>query len=226
MNNYIPSQYDSFVTSFVEGTSFHNDTSRAAYYSMLDFDLQGKKILDVGCGDGYDLAQLAKQGAQCYGIDAAQSLVSLAQKNAPEAHVMYGIMESLPYANNSFDVVLSKYALQTTEQLPQVLEEMGRVLKPNGVMAYLTVHPLRQFLEKKKHPKDYFLQEVVNSVFFGGTVTAREPTHTMDEYLNSNFLKKYHILHFKEHIDFPSSERIEGDNYPCFFVLKARKLSE
>jgi len=225
MDKNLDSQYDSFPDDFIKGTKIHNDLSRAAYYSILEnIIFAGKTILDVGCGDGWDLKQLMKKEAICYGIDSSKALVNVAQKNIPSAKIIEGNMESLPYENSSFDVILSKYAIQTSTNVPLVLSEMDRVLKTGGTMVYLAVHPLRQFLEKKKHPKDYFEQEVVKSVFFGGSISANEPTHTLNEYLNPNFLRKYQINHFQEYKDFPSSEKVDGDEYPCFFVLKATKL--
>lgn len=225
MNENLNSQYDSFSDEFIKGTDIHNDLSRIAYYSALEnMVFAGKKVLDVGCGDGWDIKQLTKQNAICYGLDSSKALVAEAQKNNPLAKIIEGNMESLPYENNLFDVVLSKYAIQTSTNVPLVLSEMDRVLKPKGEMIYLAVHPLRQFLEKKKHPKDYFQQEIVESIFFGGSVSAHEPTHTLNEYLNPNFLNKYQINHFQEYKDFPSSERVDGDEYPCFFILKATKL--
>ncbi|MBI2148194.1 hypothetical protein HYU23_00790 [Candidatus Woesearchaeota archaeon] len=47
----------------------------------------------------------------------------------------------------------------------------------------------------------------------------------MNEYLNPKFLRKYRITHFGEYGDFPSSEHVDGATYPCFFVLRARKIS-
>lgn len=216
-------QYNQIAEEFVEGSRIHNHLSRSAYYSMLDFDMSNKKVLDVGCGDGYDLQRFSKSGALTYGIDSSEELVNKAKKMTSESNISLGLMENLPYQNEFFDVVLSKYVLQTSRDLRRALNEMDRVLKPQGILAYLAVHPIRQFLEKKKHPKDYFQQEIVISNFFGGTITAYEPSHALEEYLNSEFLSKYRIQHFSEHPDFPSSERIDGDMYPCFFLLKAAK---
>lgn len=223
MEDELVDQYDEFASEFAQGTEIYNIPSRAAFYAMFDFDLKGKRILDVGCGDGYDLKEFSKRGAIVFGLDASQKLLQMATRNVPSADFQLGTMESLPYADNYFDIVVSKYALQSSSELQRVLSEMYRVVKPGGIVAYLTVHPLRQFLEKKKHPKDYYTQEVVESHFFGGTVTALEPTHTLEEYLNPEFLRDFQITYFREHTDFPSAERIEGDTYPCFFVMRATK---
>ena len=226
MNTGITFQYDGLGEKFIEGTDIYNESSRAAYYSMLDFGMNNKVLLDVGCGDGYDLSRFQGLGAQVFGIDASILLLQRAKEKVPKARLVLGLMEELPFRDSFFDVVLSKYVLQTSNDVPRVLKEMDRVLKVGGIMAYLTTHPTRQFLEKKKHPKDYFLQELVESIFFNGTVSIREPTHTMNEYLNREFLKKYRVTFFKEQGDFPSSEKVDGDNYPCYFILSAEKASD
>lgn len=231
MNDNLASQYNEFSAEYIQGNRTHNQKSRRIYYAMLNFDMIGKKVLDVGCGDGFDLSLFHRNctdfygnRAYLYGVDASKEMIQLAQKNVPEANLRVGLFEKLPYQDNFFDVVLTKYALQTSKNIPLVLKEMDRVLRPGGIMAYLVVHPTRQFLEKKKHPKNYFIQEIVESTFFEGTVTAREPTHTFNEYFNTEFLRKYHITYFREEDDFPSAEKIDGDTYPCFFVLKAEKI--
>ncbi|MFH1590267.1 MAG: class I SAM-dependent methyltransferase [archaeon] len=224
MKYNLQTQYNGFTNKFIEGTDIHNKISRREYYSALETILfSQKKVLDVGCGDGYDIKKLLRKKAFMHGIDSSKNLVEKARKNNPNASIIEGNMECLPYEDSFFDVVLSKYVLQTSTNVPKVLAEMDRVLKPGGIITYLTVHPLRQFLEKKKHPKDYFKQEIVESIFFGGTVSAQEPTHTMNKYLNPEFLRNFRITYFKEHTDFPSSEKVDGDIYPCFFVLKAEK---
>lgn len=219
----LAAQYSSFVDAFVESARIYNGHSHAKYYSLLDFDMAGKSLLDIGCGDGYDLDVFHRKGAVVHGVDASLEMVERAHTRVPLCNVIHGLMETLPYESSSFEVVVSKYALQTSVDVPGVLHEVDRVLRPGGILAYLAVHPLRQFLEKKKHPKDYFLQEVVDSVFFEGRFCVREPTHTLNEYLSPWFLSRYDLLHFEECPDFPSAERVDGDAYPCFFLVKARK---
>jgi len=219
----LATQYDLCAESFVESTSTFNEISRFAYYARLPTNLQYAKVLDVACGDGFDLAYLKQRGIQGFGIDASSKMTSLARSRSQSPIICQSLMESLPFKDDSFDIVMSKYAIQTSSDAPKVLSEMARVTKPGGILMYLAVHPLRQFLEKKKHPKDYFKQEVVDSILFNGKVTVEEPTHTMNEYLNPDFLKTFEILDFVESHDHPSAEQIDGDTYPCFFIIKARK---
>ncbi|MFH1802402.1 MAG: class I SAM-dependent methyltransferase [archaeon] len=223
MKDRIESQYDGFAEAFTQETEKYNERSRAAFYAMFNFDMSGRRLLDVGCGDGYDLNEFQKRDVLVEGIDSSKEMIKIAKTRLPETSLIVCPMESLPYEDASFDVVTSKYALQTSRDVPKSISEMCRVLRPGGILAYLTVHPLRQFLEKGNSARDYYRQDVVESNFFGGTVTAHEPTHTMEEYLNTEFLAQFQIDYFREHSDFPSARGINGDIYPCFFVLKAQK---
>jgi ubiquinone/menaquinone biosynthesis C-methylase UbiE len=219
----IQGQYDAFASKYVEENHRYNTKSDECFFRVLGKDFKDLKILDIGCGNGEDLKRYHDLGAIVLGLDASLEMIKMAEANAPYAELTQGFMENLPYDNSTFDLVVSKYVLQTSTDVPKVISEMTRVLKRGGMLQYLAVHPLRQFLEKKKDGKDYFLQEIVHSVFFEGKVTALEPSHTFNEYLNPKFLRYFEMLNFEEHDHFPDSERINGDNYPCFFIVKAKK---
>jgi ubiquinone/menaquinone biosynthesis C-methylase UbiE len=219
----IQGQYDAFASKYVAEHEKGNLKSDDCFYKLLGHGLKNKTLLDVACGNGDDMKMYYDLGAIVSGIDASVEMMDIAKSNLPYADLRLGLMESMPYADASFDIITSKYAIQTSTDVPKVLSEMTRVLKPGGILQYLAVHPLRQFLEKEKSGKDYFLQEIVNSTFFEGKVTVLEPTHTFNEYFNPDFLRNYELLNFEEHDQFPNVKRIGGDNYPCFFIVRARK---
>lgn len=87
---------------------------------------------------------------------------------------------------------------------------------------YLVTHPLRQYLEKKDPTIDYFEQRVVDCHILNNTITVKEPTHTMNEYLSSEFLKDFDAQEFEECWD-AAAERVDGRKYPGYFILKAKK---
>ena len=87
---------------------------------------------------------------------------------------------------------------------------------------YLTVHPFRQYFEKKDSKADYFAQTIVDSNIFGNKVTFKEPTHTMNEYLNDFLFTHFDVQLYEEHWE-PCAEQIDGRKYPGFFILKAKK---
>jgi ubiquinone/menaquinone biosynthesis C-methylase UbiE len=100
----------------------------------------GQRVLDVGCGTG-TLAILVKQihaDAEVFGLDGDTKILKIAQKKAAEASVEIalhkGLAFHLPYADKSFDRVLSSLMLHhlTPENKRLTLAEMFRVLRPLG----------------------------------------------------------------------------------------------
>lgn len=102
----------------------------------------GDQILDVGCGSG-NLTLTAKRYAgpsgSVYGIDASPEMIDVARNKAKQsgANVMFdvGLIEKLPFAEATFDVVISRLVIH---HLPDDLKLQGfaeifRVLKPGGV---------------------------------------------------------------------------------------------
>jgi len=90
----------------------------------------GDRVLDVACGAGLSLELATIRGAECAGIDASERLVAVARDRSPHADVRVGDMHALPWADDTFDVVMSCRGIwgTTTDALSEVL----RVLKPGG----------------------------------------------------------------------------------------------
>ena len=104
---------------------------------LVNFDgYRDRRVLEVGCGAGVDLARFAKGGAEVVGVDLAASAIDLARANfeqqhlTGEFHVADG--ESLPFPDNSFDLVYAHGVVQYTADPARLVEECRRVLKPGG----------------------------------------------------------------------------------------------
>jgi len=219
----IKQQYNDFNESFSESISKDDNISRNAFYKSLVFELESKKILDLACGDGQDIKEYQKRGAICEGIDASNDLIATAHENYPNVHFQVGDMSDLPWGNEVFDVVLSKYAIGTELDVNKIFFEVFRVLKKDGIFMYLTTHPMRLFLEQKKTSKDYFTQEYVDLVVYGGKFTITEPSHTFNDFFSKDFFRMFDMISFSEHYD-PQSANFHGrDVYPDFFIVTAHK---
>ena len=104
---------------------------------VVDFaGYRGKKLLEVGCGVGLDLARFARGGANATGIDLAAVSIDLARKNFAFQHVKGNLQvmdgEHLEFDNESFDVVYAHGVLQYTADIEKMIAEISRVLKPGG----------------------------------------------------------------------------------------------
>lgn len=98
--------------------------------------LQGKNLLDLGCGTGLYSIRALEKGAIVTGIDISEKMLSLAQEKVKtlslQINFVLGDMEHLPFNNDSFDVVLSVTSLEFSKNPEMVLREILRVLKKGG----------------------------------------------------------------------------------------------
>lgn len=93
---------------------------------------RGTRVCDVGCGGGGASVLAAERGARVSGLDAAGNLVEVARRRLPEADLRVGDMESLPFPDDAFDVVLAANSLQFTADGSAALRETGRICRPGG----------------------------------------------------------------------------------------------
>jgi len=109
-------------------------------------DLRGKRVLDLGCGNGSYTAELARRASFVCGVDLQmQHLKAFRQP----IHRVQAAGESLPFASESFDVVTMIEVLEHTRCDEEVLKECFRVLKPGGFVVLFVPNKLYPF---ESHP--------------------------------------------------------------------------
>jgi ubiquinone/menaquinone biosynthesis C-methylase UbiE len=93
-------------------------------------------VLDVGCGTGFIALQLAAAGHRASGVDMANEMLELARAKAAAAGLSVrfevGDAERLPFAAESFDLVLERHVIWTLPAPEVALREWARVLRPGG----------------------------------------------------------------------------------------------
>lgn len=115
---------------------------RQRMLNMLDIR-EGERLLEVGTGTGCGLAAMARavgKTGKAYGIDITPEMLRLCRRRTEKAglasrvELTEGEARSLPYGARKFDAVhvVSTLELFDTADIPRVLEEVRRVLKPQG----------------------------------------------------------------------------------------------
>src|SRR5262245_29231394 len=92
----------------------------------------GQLVLDIGCGVGVFLGLIAERGAQGFGLDASDALIAAARERVPGADLRVGDMESLPYEDDTFDLVTGFTSFFFATDMVAALREARRVAKPGA----------------------------------------------------------------------------------------------
>ena len=101
---------------------------------------EGETVLDLGSGGGIDVLLSGKRvgpKGTVYGLDMTDEMLALAQESAREAgatnvHFLKGLIENIPLASESVDVVISNCVVNLSPEKDRVLAEIARVLRPGG----------------------------------------------------------------------------------------------
>ena len=109
-------------------------------------DLRGKRVLDLGCGNGCYTAELARRAASVCGVDLQRQHLKVFRQ---PIHRVQAAGESLPFASESFDVVTMIEVLEHTRCDKEVLKECFRVLKAEGFVVLFVPNKLYPF---ESHP--------------------------------------------------------------------------
>jgi demethylmenaquinone methyltransferase/2-methoxy-6-polyprenyl-1,4-benzoquinol methylase len=103
----------------------------------------GEVVLEIGFGTGYSLKEIANsvgENGRAYGIDITPQMLEITRKRLRKAgltdrvELYEGDAKSMPYQDNKFDAVYMASTLELfdTPDIPRVLKEVKRVLKPSG----------------------------------------------------------------------------------------------
>jgi 2-polyprenyl-3-methyl-5-hydroxy-6-metoxy-1,4-benzoquinol methylase len=107
-------------------------------------DFSGARLLEIGCGMGTDLLQFARGGANVTGVDLTPRSIEISRQHFS----LYGVQgdfaladcETLPFTDESFDVVYSNGVLHHTPDTAGAIREVHRVLRPGGLARVMLYH--------------------------------------------------------------------------------------
>ncbi len=114
--------------------AMYDRLEKKAVSRYLPRNIQGMKLLEVGCGTGHWSQFFSDYGFEVTGVDVSERMIKIAQsKNIPNAWFQIADGHSLPFADNSFDVTAAITTLEFVDDVEVVLHEMLRcTCKPGG----------------------------------------------------------------------------------------------
>ncbi|HEX5480932.1 MAG TPA: class I SAM-dependent methyltransferase [Dehalococcoidia bacterium] len=96
-------------------------------------DVEGRRVLDLGCGEGRFCRMLAERGARTAGLDLTPQMVrTAAERDAGHGSYMRAGAERLPLRSGTFDLIVSYVTLVDITGYREAIAEAARVLRPGG----------------------------------------------------------------------------------------------
>src|SRR5262245_15551312 len=111
---------------------------RAAYLDLLEVQ-PDKRVLEVGCGNGWILREIARRvssSGRAVGLDGSAALLAIARQQAEsegvDVELQEGDARELPFSDGEFDVALAPLVLLHVPDADRVVPELVRVVRPGG----------------------------------------------------------------------------------------------
>lgn len=135
------------------------------YAFALDY-VQGKKVVDIACGEGYGAHLLSATAAQVTGIDidrtTIQKAISRYRKN--NLHFMEGSATAIPLPDQVADVLISFETLEHVSEHPEFLQEIKRVLVPGGILIISTPDK-KNYSDQTGYKNPFHVKELYENEF-------------------------------------------------------------
>lgn len=161
MLNPMYSQYAAEYAAAIQDNSYNAHYERPSLCALLP-ELQGKRVIDLGCGPGEYVAYLMSQGATVTAVDGSADIIALVHQklgNPFNAYVQ-DLAQGVPdEADQSFDLAVCPLLVHYLEDPTPLFRDVKRILKPEGLFVFSTHHP---FVDYQFSPSgNYFLTEKI-----------------------------------------------------------------
>jgi len=173
--------FDNFAKQY---DAYNNLTSLATHHfvkskcvKMLDLKPE-QRVLDLCTGTG-DIARLIKKyspSAAVFGLDESEKMLEIAKSKSADIEYVCANAESLPFDDGEFDIVTISFGLRNIQNKQTAIDEIKRVLKPNGQFLHIDFGKQNNFAQKifnlcatlsgklflRNVPVNYFLNSIEN----------------------------------------------------------------
>jgi ubiquinone/menaquinone biosynthesis C-methylase UbiE len=230
-----------------EGDKYHRDFIDPGVYKMVG-DPKGKRIYDIGCGNGYMARHFAKKGAQVFASDISFELIKIAKSKSANLNIKYfnhPATEFDNYKKEEFDAVTMNMVIHYIKDLDKLFSGISSILKDKSVFVFSTNHffrpsyPYSEWIKGKFNGKDKLFikhtdyltdKKVEKTSWLDSNVKMTLYVHQLNQLVNK--MSENNLFTTKiEEIDTGdmgqkySKELQQSHHIPTFMIIGARKIS-
>ncbi|WPS85674.1 methyltransferase domain-containing protein (plasmid) [Brevibacillus halotolerans] len=224
------SQLANHYAKFMDNNPFYKYLERPTMLEMLG-SVQGKKILDVGCGTGWHTKYFIENGADVVSIDISPEMVQRAKMRIGDRtdRIQIGnIEETLPFVQEgSIHLVYASLVLHFMKEWHLSLAEIRRVLVPGGELIFSICHPTFTDYSRSENRR-YNQVEIVEEIISG--VSTKRYRNTLSTIMNSLAQAGFTLLEMREPEPIPEMLKHTDKwlyeyliEHPYFLCIKVRK---
>lgn len=135
-------------------------------YAMAIEIVKGKTVLDIASGEGYGSHLLSKYAEKVFGVDIDEITIEAAKEKykAENLEFRIGRADAIPLEDNSVDVVISFETLEHHDKHHEMMREIKRVLKVNGILTMSTPDK-RYYSDESNYKNPFHVKELYASEF-------------------------------------------------------------
>lgn len=210
-------------------------------------DVRGKRILDLGCGEGGYTRELAKRGADLVGADGSRRMIDVARERARTQGLNIEFQcvnaSAMPQiSSTSFDTVLAAMSLMDVEDYPAAMHEIARVLRPGGDLQMSITHPcftapVSQWeRDEARHPLVFKVDRYFERIAWEEQITARfrapvlRRHRPLEDYMGPPIAAGFMLRDFREPV--PDEEQMKLSprfakiaRIPYFLFMRWEKIA-
>ena len=187
----------------------------------------GRRTLDVGCGEGRVARELIAARHTVVGVDGSAALVEAARAGDPPVDALVADAASLPFEDGAFDLAVSFMTLQSVDDFPATVAEIGRVLARGGRLCAAVVHPMNS---SEHSPGGYFDEHryAFDSKREGSPMTFHDVHRPLFVYFAALDAAELAIEALREPVPGPELLNVDSSaerwtRSPCFLHFRAAK---
>ena len=191
-------------------------------------DLSGRRVLDLGCGYGVYTEYFSSVGADATGCDGSAEMLRLAREQYPHLRFAQAdILQSLPYADASFDMVFCNQVLMDVDPIAPLIGDIARILQPGGTFFMGIVHPAffdchwgkdERGFRFQKISERYLSEYYIDNPFWGETRHYHRP---ISAYMNAAAEAGLSLLRMDEPVTYDGIRK--SQEFPLFLFAQFEK---